>query len=51
MKAKSCLFPILKVLLRDSYNQQRDFNAKTITLLTELSDEVEKLKNGAQERI
>ena len=33
---KRLLFPILKMLLKDTIRKQRDFNATTITLLTEL---------------
>ena len=36
--AKKLLYPILKVLLRDVINQQRDFNAAAIALLAHLSD-------------
>jgi hypothetical protein len=36
---KKVLFPIVKVLLKDTLRQQRDFNAAAIALLTELSQE------------
>lgn len=34
--AKRMLFPVLKVLLKDSFKQQREFNAQTISMLTEM---------------
>lgn len=37
--AKRVLFRLLKVLLRDSIRQQRDFNATVISILTEMSNE------------
>ena len=39
---KNLLFPILRVLLKDTFRQQRDFNAAAISLLTELCQEEEK---------
>jgi hypothetical protein len=34
---KRCLFPIVRVLLKDSIKRQREFNATVIKLLTNLS--------------
>ena len=38
--AKRAIYPFLKVLLKDSFAQQRDFNAAAIALLTDLASSV-----------
>lgn len=42
--AKRAIQPVLKALLKDTITQQRNFNASVITAVTDLSNEVEKLK-------
>ena len=42
---KKILFPFLKVLLKDFIEQQREFNATTILLLSEISDRLNNNKN------
>ncbi len=48
--AKKALQPIIKALLKDTITQQRNFNASVIAAVTDLANEVEKLrtevKNG-----
>ncbi len=39
---KRLFFPILRLFLSDTLRQQREFNAQVVTLLTEISNEVEK---------
>ncbi len=39
---KRALLPIVKVLLKDTINQQRDFNAASISLLTDLANEIDR---------
>ncbi|MDZ4786195.1 MAG: hypothetical protein SGJ02_08980 [bacterium] len=39
--AKKAIQPILKMLLKDTINQQRDFNAAVITLVTDLSNQID----------
>jgi len=45
---KKLLYPILRVLLKDTLRQQRAFNASVICLLADLSNRVEK-SNSAHE--
>ncbi|NDC39462.1 MAG: hypothetical protein EBZ48_15725 [Proteobacteria bacterium] len=42
--AKRLAYPVLGAFLKDSFHQQRSFNAAAIALLAELSEEVERLK-------
>lgn len=42
---KKAIQPILKALLKDTITQQRNFNASVITAVTDLSNEVEKLRS------
>lgn len=46
---KKALQPIIKILLKDFIRQQKDFNAATISLLADLSNEA-KLPNNPVER-
>jgi len=41
---KKTLQPLLKILLRDTINQQRNFNAAVITAVVDLTNEIEKVK-------
>lgn len=42
--AKRLAYPVLGAFLKESFHQQRSFNAAAIALLAELSQEVERLK-------
>lgn len=42
---KRLLVPIIRMILKDTLRQQRDFNAAAILLLTDLSEEVERLRH------
>jgi hypothetical protein len=42
--AKRAVQPIIKAILKDTIAQQRNFNAAVISAVTDLSNEVEKLK-------
>jgi hypothetical protein len=46
---KRLVFPILKLFLRDSLRQQRDFNAQTIALLMELCQDTQGGRTQNQE--
>lgn len=42
--AKRVVYPVLSAFLKESFHQQRSFNAAALSLLAELSEEVERLK-------
>jgi hypothetical protein len=46
--AKRALQPIIKALLKDTIAQQRNFNAAVITAVTDLTNEVDKLRAEAK---
>ena len=46
---KKILFPFLKVLLKDFIEQQREFNATTILLLSEINNSISKGRDGTLE--
>lgn len=41
---KKALLPVIRMLLKDTINQQRDYNAAVISLLTDISNDIEKRK-------
>ncbi len=44
--AKKLIYPILRAFFKDTLHQQRSFNAGSIALMAELSEEIERLKRG-----
>ena len=42
--AKRVVYPVLSAFLKESFHQQRSFNAAALALLAELSEEVERLR-------
>lgn len=44
--SKRLVYPVLKIFLKDTLRQQRDFNGRVVTLLAELSSELERTQKS-----